>query len=146
MRSQFNSPIIVLGARFLTPYILVFGLYVIFHGHYSPGGGFQGGALLAAAVLLIRVATGQRISRLQLKEFATTPLAVIGVVIYFATGLTAMITGGYFLDYGQLPIPGMEAYWLRYIGILIIEVGVGLAVMAILVMIFDNMIKGEDYA
>lgn len=146
MRSQFNSPIIVLGSRFLAPYILVFGLYVIFHGHYSPGGGFQGGALLAAAILLIRVASGGRISRLQLREFATTPLAVIGVVIYFATGLTAMITGGYFLDYGQLPIPGMEPYWLRYIGILIIEVGVGLAVMAILVMIFDNMLKGEDYA
>lgn len=146
MRSQFNSPIIVLGARFLTPYILVFGLYVIFHGHYSPGGGFQGGTLLAAAVLLIRVATGSRVARLQLREFATTPLAVIGVVIYFATGFTAMITGGYFLDYGQLPIPGMEPYWLRYTGILIIEVGVGLAVMAILVMIFDNMVKGEDYA
>lgn len=146
MRSQFNSPIIVFGARFLTPYIMVFGLYVIFHGHYSPGGGFQGGALLAAAILLIRVATGRRVSRLQIREFATTPLAVIGVIIYFATGFAAMITGGYFLDYGQLPIPGMEPMWLRYTGILIIEVGVGLAVMAILVMIFDNMVKGEDYA
>lgn len=145
MRSQFNSPIIVLGARFLTPYIMVFGLYVIFHGHYSPGGGFQGGALLAAAILLIRVATGRRVSRLQLKEYLTTPLAAIGVVIYFATGLFAMITGGYFLDYGQLPIPGMEPVWLRYTGILIIEVGIGLSVMAILVMIFDNMVKGEDY-
>lgn len=124
---------------------MVFGLYVIFHGHYSPGGGFQGGALLAAAFLLIRVATGKQISRLQLKEFATTPLAVIGVVIYFATGLAAMITGGYFLDYGQLPIPGMEPYYLRYTGILIIEVGVGLAVTAILIMIFDNMVRGEDY-
>ena len=145
MRSQFNSPIIVLGSRFLSPYIMIFGLYVIFHGHYSPGGGFQGGALLAAAVLLIRVATGRRVSRLQIKELATTPLAVIGVIIYFVTGLTAMITGGYFLDYGQLPIPGMEPVWLRYTGILIIEVGIGLAVMAILVMIFDNMVKGEDY-
>lgn len=145
MRSQFNSPIIVLGSRFLAPYIMVFGLYVIFHGHYSPGGGFQGGALLAAAVLLIRVATGRRVSRLQLREFATTPLAVIGVIIYFATGFAAMISGGYFLDYGQLPIPGMEPMWLRYTGILIIEVGIGLAVAAILVMIFDNMVKGEDY-
>lgn len=146
MRSQFDSPIIVLGSRLLTPYIMVFGLYVIFHGHYSPGGGFQGGTLLAAAVLLIRVATGRRVSRLQIQEFATTPLAVIGVIIYFATGFAVLITGGYFLDYGQLPIPGMDPAWLRYTGILIIEVGIGLAVMAILVMIFDNMVKGEDYA
>ena len=145
MRTQFKSPIILHGSRFLSPYIMVFGLYVIFHGHYSPGGGFQGGTLLAASVLLIRVATGQRISRFQIREYATTPLAVMGVLIYFATGLAAMIGGGYFLDYGQLPIPGMDPVWLRYTGILIIEVGIGIAVMAILVMIFDNMVRGEDY-
>lgn len=124
---------------------MVFGWYVIFFGHYSPGGGFQGGALLAASILLMRVASGRRISRLQIREFATTPLAVVGVVIYFATGLTAMAMGGYFLDYGQLPIPGLEPDMLRYYGILIIEVGIGLAVMAILIMIYDNMVKGEDY-
>lgn len=145
MRDQFHSPIVLLGARLLSPYIMVFGWYVIFHGHYSPGGGFQGGALLAASLLLIRVAGGSKLAELQIQEFATTPLAVIGVVIYFATGLAAMVMGGYFLDYAQLPIPGMEADWLRYTGILIIEVGIGLAVMAILVMIYDNMARGEDY-
>jgi len=124
---------------------MVFGWYVIFHGHYSPGGGFQGGALLAASILLIRVSGGRMVSRKQLQEYLNTPLAIIGVLIYFLTGLVAMISGGYFLDYGQLPIPGMEPYWLRYTGILIIEVGIGLTVMAILVMIYDNMVKGEDY-
>jgi multicomponent Na+:H+ antiporter subunit B len=146
MRNQFESPIVLLGARLLSPYIMVFGWYVIFHGHYSPGGGFQGGALLAASILLIRVAGGKRIARLQIQEFATTPLAVLGVVIYFATGLTAMAMGGYFLDYSELPIPGLEPAWIRYYGILIIEVGIGLAVMAILIMIYDNLVRGEDYA
>lgn len=145
MKRQFKSPIVLLGSRLLTPYIMVFGWYVIIHGHYSPGGGFQGGALLAASVLLIRVAGGRQIAKLQIQEFATTPLAVIGVVIYFFTGLAAMFTGGYFLDYGQLPIPGMDPAYLRYTGILIIEIGVGLAVMAILVMIYDNLVRGEDY-
>jgi multicomponent Na+:H+ antiporter subunit B len=124
---------------------MVFGWYVIIHGHYSPGGGFQGGALLAASILLIRVAGGKQIAKLQIQEFATTPLAIIGVLIYFLTGLVAMIAGGYFLDYGQLPIPGMDPAYLRYTGILIIEVGIGLAVMAILVMIYDNLVRGEDY-
>ncbi|TVR31415.1 MAG: sodium:proton antiporter [Balneolaceae bacterium] len=146
MRRQFDSPIVILGSRLLSPYIMVFGWYVIFHGHYSPGGGFQGGALLAASILLIRVAGGRRISRLQIQEFATTPLAVIGVVIYFATGLVSMAMGGYFLDYEMLPIPGLDPAWLRYYGILIIEIGIGLAVMAILIMIYDNMVRGEDYA
>ena len=125
---------------------MLFGLYVIFFGHYSPGGGFQGGTLLAASVLLIRLAGGRRVSRLQIQEFATTPLAVFGVIIYFSTGLVAMILGGYFLDYEMLPFTGMEPAMVRYWGILIIEVGIGLAVMAILVMIYDNMVKGEDYA
>ena len=144
MKKPFNSPITLLGARLLSPYIMVFGWYVIFHGHYSPGGGFQGGALLAASVLLVRVAGGTDIARLQLAEKVNIPLAAVGVFIYFATGLVAMITGGYFLDYGQMPIPGMDPEWLRYTGILIIEVGIGLAVMAILIMIYDNMVTEED--
>ena len=45
-----------------------------------------------------------------------------------------------------LPIPGLEPAWLRNTGILIIEVGIGVAVMAILIMIYDNMVRGEDYA
>ncbi|WP_069130796.1 MnhB domain-containing protein [Rhodohalobacter halophilus] len=146
MRHQDESPIVLLGSRLLTPYIMLFGWYVIFFGHYSPGGGFQGGTLLAASVLLIRISGGRRVSRLQIQEFATTPLAVIGVIIYFATGLVAMLMGGYFLDYELLPFTGMEPAMVRYWGILIIEVGIGLAVMAILVMIYDNMVKGEDYA
>jgi multicomponent Na+:H+ antiporter subunit B len=146
MRSQFHSPIVILGTRLLSPYIMLFGLYVIFHGHYSPGGGFQGGTLLAASILLIRLAGGENIARLQVPEFSTTPLAVIGVVIYFATGFTAMMMGGFFLDYEFLPIPGLDPAMLRNTGILIIEVGIGVAVMAILIMIYDNMVRGEDYA
>lgn len=129
----------------LSPYIMLFGLYVIFHGHYSPGGGFQGGTLLAASLLLIRISSGRRISRIQFRDYLTTPLAVIGVLIYFGTGLIAVFAGGYFLDYGQLPIPGLHGAELRYWGILIVELGIGLAVMAVLVSIFDNMVKGEDY-
>jgi multicomponent Na+:H+ antiporter subunit B len=124
---------------------MLFGLYVIFHGHYSPGGGFQGGTLLAASLLLIRISSGRRISRIQFRDYLTTPLAVIGVFIYFGTGLIAILAGGYFLDYGQLPLPGLDGADLRYWGILIIEFGIGLAVMAVLVSIFDNMVKGEDY-
>ncbi|MEX0769708.1 MAG: MnhB domain-containing protein [Balneolaceae bacterium] len=147
MRTQFESPIVLLGSRLLSPYIMMFGLYVIFHGHYSPGGGFQGGTLLAASVILIRLSGGRLISRLHLRQQFTSRLAVLGVFIYFATGVTAMIAGSYFLDYEALPFPGLslDPSYLRFYGILIIEIGVGLAVMAILVMIYDNMVQGEDY-
>ncbi len=146
MTNKEHSPIILLGARFLSPYIMMFGLYVIFHGHYSPGGGFQGGTLLAASLLLIRIAGGTEIAKLQFKDYLATPYAALGVLIYFGTGLLALIMGGYFLDYEQLPIPGLEAADLRYWGILIIELGIGITVMTVLVLIYDNMVKGEDYA
>lgn len=144
MKSGSDSPIIVLGARLLSPFIMLFGLYVIFHGHYSPGGGFQGGALLAASVLLIRVAAGSQVSSILLKETFTTPLSVIGVILYFGTGLTAFLMGSEFLDYGALPIPGLSPEYLRYTGILIIEIGIGLAVMMALVLIYDKMATGEE--
>lgn len=146
MTNREHSPIILLGSRFLSPYIMVFGFYVIFHGHYSPGGGFQGGTLLAASLLLIRIAGGTEIANLQFKDYLATPYAALGVLIYFGTGLVALIMGGYFLDYEQLPIPGLEAPDLRYWGILIIELGIGITVMTVLVLIYDNMVKGEDYA
>lgn len=145
MKKKVASPIVLLGSRLLSPYIMLFGLYVIFHGHYSPGGGFQGGTLLAASLLLIRISSGRRISRIQFREYLTTPLAVIGIIIYMGTGLIAILAGGFFLDYEMLPIPGLDAADLRYWGILIIEVGIGLAVMAVLVSLFDNMMRGEDY-
>lgn len=146
MTNRSPSPIVLLGTRFLSPYIMVFGFYVIFHGHYSPGGGFQGGTLLAAALLLIRIASGNKLAQLQFKDYLARPLAAFGVFIYFGTGLLALLMGGYFLDYGELPIPGLEPAYLRYWGILIIEIGVGLTVMTVLTLIYDNMVKGEDYA
>lgn len=146
MNRSFESPIVLLGSRLLSPYIMLFGIYVIFHGHYSPGGGFQGGALLAASVILMRLSAGSELSSLQIPEFMTTPLAAIGVIVYFGTGVVAMLMGSYFLDYGALPFPGdLTPDMLRYYGILVIEVGIGLAVMAILVMIYDHMVHGEDY-
>jgi multicomponent Na+:H+ antiporter subunit B len=53
MKAPTESPIIHLASRGIAPVILIIGLYVFFHGHYSPGGGFQGGVLMAAAILLL---------------------------------------------------------------------------------------------
>lgn len=143
MRSESESPIILLGSRLLSPYIMLLGLYVIFHGHYSPGGGFQGGALLASSILLVRLSGGATTDALQVKELITEPMASLGVLIYFGTGFAAILAGGYFLNYEMLPF-GMDPAYLRNTGILIIEIGIGLAVMAVLIMIFDNMVRGEE--
>ena len=137
-----NNPIILLVSRVVSPFIMLFALYVIFHGHYSPGGGFQGGTLLAAALLLMRLAAGSEISQLQFKRILGTPLGSIGVLIYFGTGFWSMISGGEFSNYRFLPFAGFTAAELRSLGILFVEIGVGLAVMAILVAIYDDLLEG----
>ncbi|MDO8722012.1 MAG: MnhB domain-containing protein [Syntrophales bacterium] len=140
-----NNPIILLVSRVVSPFIMLFALYVIFHGHYSPGGGFQGGTLLAAAVLLMRLAAGSEIAQLQFKRILGTPLGSAGVLIYFGTGFAAMLSGGEFLNYRFLPLAGFTAAELRSLGILLVEIGVGLAVMAILVAIYDDLLEGYPH-
>src|SRR5690625_5101046 len=144
MRDRIDSPIVLLGCRLLRLYIMLFGFYVVIHGHFSPVGGFQGGALLGASFLLMHVAGGDELVRIELKVHHGKLLAMLDVAIYLGTGLLSILLGGNFLDYSFLPIPGMDTEWLRYTGILIIEVGIGLAVMATFIMIYDNMARGEE--
>jgi len=142
MRKHKYNQIVVSVSGAVSPFIMLFGLYVIFHGHYSPGGGFQGGTMLAAGVLLIRLAAGFDIAQLQFKRILGTPLGSIGVLVYFGTGFLAMVSGGEFLNYRFLPFAGFTEEGLRSLGILMVEIGVGLAVMAILVGIYDDLLEG----
>lgn len=145
MRRYKPNPILIAVGSAISPFIMLFGLYVIFHGHYSPGGGFQGGTLLAASLLLIRLTSGFEIAQLQFKRVLGTPLGSIGVLIYFGTGLLAMVSGGEFLNYAFLPFAGFTGAGLRSLGILMVEIGVGLAVMAILVAIYDDLLEGYPH-
>lgn len=142
MKTYNRNLIVQLISQGLSPFIMLFGLYVIFHGHYSPGGGFQGGTLLAASIILTRLSSGYRVSQLQFRQEWGTPVGSIGVLIYFATGFLAILTGGNFLDYHHLPWAGDPSH-LRSTGILMVEIGVGLAVMAILVAIYDDLLEGR---
>ncbi len=145
MTRKDNNPIVSLVAVTVSPFIMLFALYVIFHGHYSPGGGFQGGTMLAAAVLLIRLSAGREVSQMLFKRKWGTPLGSVGVLIYWGTGFVAMLWGGNYLDYGWLPLPVSPAM-ARHYGILSIEIGVALAVMGILVAIYDDILEGDMHA
>jgi len=145
MRTHRPNPIVSLVSRVVSPFIMMFALYVIFHGHYSPGGGFQGGTLIAAALILIRLAEGNETAQLQFPRAWATPLGSLGVLIYFGTGLAAVFMGGRFLDYSVLHL-AHHATMSRSYGILLVEIGVGLAVTAILVSIFDNLLEGKPDA
>lgn len=142
MKSNEDDPITTLISSIVAPFIMLFGMYIIAHGHYSPGGGFQGGTMLAASVILLRLVLGSEIGQLQFNSTWGTPLGSLGVLIYFGTGLAAVFFGGTFLNYHFLPI-AQEASMKRSFGILFVEIGVGLAVMAILIAIYDDLL-GEE--
>ncbi|MBE9571771.1 MAG: Na(+)/H(+) antiporter subunit B [Proteobacteria bacterium] len=124
-------------SRLLVPFMVIYALYVIMHGHHSPGGGFQGGVILAAGFVLLVVSHGLEQTRKRLSEKAAGVLSSIGVFIYAGIGALCLILGGNYLDYGKLskllPVVPAEA---RSLGILGVEIGVALAVMAVMFTIF----------
>lgn len=126
--------------RMIIPFIQVFALYVIAHGHHSPGGGFQGGVILGASVVLYAIGFNLRSATRQLGERLTIVLCALGVLIYAGTGLLCMAFGGNFLDYSALaPLFGSDAAMAHSHGILVVEIGVGIAVMATMVLLYYNL-------
>lgn len=119
--------------RLLIPFILLFGFYVQFHGEYSPGGGFQAGALIAAAIILFALLEGEQSALTAISQNFLTALIASGAMIYGLVGLFGLFLGGNFLDYSVLssdPIAGQQ------LGILLIEAGVGITVTGVLLSIF----------
>ena len=140
MITRYENIVVNIICRAMAPFILLFALYVIVHGHYSPGGGFQGGAILAASVMLLRLSLGKERTSKRFPPKLAPILGAIGLLIYAGTGLATLIWGGMYLDYAYLPIPEVSGASLRYLGILIVEIGIGLAVFGILLSIFDNLV------
>lgn len=146
MRAPSQSPIVAVACRLIAPLIQIVALYVLFHGHYSPGGGFQGGVLLAASFILIRLALGLDAGQLQFSTRAGVVLGGLGVLVYAGVGATVLLLGGNYLDYAHLPLPGFEPAAARSLGILLVEVGVMLAVSAVITVIYDDLIASAGDA
>jgi multicomponent Na+:H+ antiporter subunit B len=124
----------------------LFAVYVLLHGHYSPGGGFVAGVLFAASMILPRLTLGQREGRLTLRPRGAAVMAVIGIIIFAGIGVIPMFVNAPMLDYAVLPIAAETAY-RRSLGILLIEVGVTLAVAGAMLSIFyalSGPVGGEE--
>jgi multicomponent Na+:H+ antiporter subunit B len=119
--------------RLMIPFIVLFGLYVQFHGDYGPGGGFQAGALVAAAIILYALLEGEGPALTVIPLSAITAMMAGGAILYTLVGLAGILMGGNFLDYSVLlsdPIAG------QHLGILLIELGVGVTVFGCMLSIF----------
>lgn len=126
--------------RMIIPFIQVFALYVIAHGHHSPGGGFQGGVIMGASFVLLAIGFDLRSAIKQIREKVTVFLCVLGVFIYVGTGILCIFLGSDFLNYAALQaIFDTDPAMSRSYGILIVEIGVGITVMATMIILYYNL-------
>lgn len=142
MKRSFGSPVLDVVSRLLMPFLVVFAVYVILHGHESPGGGFQGGVLLAGAVILVRLVRGRE-TDWGLQRRGALFLAAFGVFLYAAVGFAALLFNGNFLDYSALPFPAEWGHH-RALGTLIVEIAVACGVMGVMLSIFDCLLDQEE--
>ena len=132
--------IVKTGSRLIVPFSQLFALYVIAHGHHSPGGGFQGGVILGASIILFAISNNLRSSLARIGEKLVVLLCGLGVFIYAGTGAISFIFGSNYLDYGALSyILGVDLVTARSHGILMVEIGVGISVMAVMVLLYYNL-------
>ena len=120
-------------AKLLIPLIMLFALYVQFHGDYGPGGGFQAGVIFAAGIILYALIFGLEAARRSFPPRVLEALVAAGVLIYGGTGVATMLMGANFLDYNAL---AHEPEHGQHYGILLVELGVGITVTAVMVTLF----------
>lgn len=124
--------------KLVLPFILLFALYVHFHGDYGPGGGFQAGVIAAAMVILYALIFGIKAAKLVAPRELVERMVPLGVLLYAATGLPALFLGQSYLDYDALGHDPIHAHeW----GILIVETGVLITVSSSMLAIFYAFVE-----
>lgn len=129
--------------KMLIPFILLFAFYVQFHGDFGPGGGFQAGVIFASAIFLYTMLFGMNTARRVINQSFIQMLAASGVLLYGSVGVVSLLNGKKFFDYSALssdPVAG------QHLGILLIELGVGITVASVMVMvmIFFNFAERRE--
>ena len=120
-------------AKFVIPLIILFALYVQFHGDFGPGGGFQAGVIFSAAIILYSLVFGLDAAEKVIPERWLHKLAALGVVIYAGVGIVSMLVGGNYLDYTPL---GSNQVAGQHLGILLVELGVGITVASVMLILY----------
>jgi multicomponent Na+:H+ antiporter subunit B len=127
---------------------MIYGVYVLFHGELSLGGGFQAGALVACAYLLDRIMPSFVTRIGEVREEKMLIVAGLGVFVYAFTGILPMFFGGNFLEYSKLPFAAFVEHGeagLHTTGILMIEIGVSICVAAVIMTILEVVLERTDF-
>jgi multicomponent Na+:H+ antiporter subunit B len=143
MTGAYPSEVVRVVCALLSPFIAVYGVYIIVHGHYGPGGGFAGGVFVAMAAILPRLTLHERQSYRLIPTVAGPLLGGIGMLVFLTAGTVPLLLGSPFLDYAAVEVAGVAASRVRYLGIMVVEIAVGMAVAGALLLIFD-VLTGKE--
>ncbi len=132
-----DMAVLSLVARFIIPFIIVFAFYIQFHGDYGPGGGFQAGLIMASAFILFCLVFGLREMAGIISFSLLQTISALGLLLYAGVGVATLCLGGNFLDYDVLQNSPIEG---QHLGIFLVELGVGLTVFSVTLMIFLTFI------
>jgi multicomponent Na+:H+ antiporter subunit B len=124
----------------IEPVILIYAMYVLFHGEISLGGGFQAGALIGMTYLLDIMVVGRKRPIFNLPKDKSAALAGIGPFIYALTGFISIIGGGLYLEYNKMPLPVHQAE-LHSLGITAVEIGVTIGVAGTIITILNALME-----
>ena len=138
-----KTSILRVVSKLLIPPIMLFALYVQFHGDFGPGGGFQAGVIFASAFILYALIFGVDNARKVAPAWLTRLMLASGILLFAGVGVITMILGGDFLDYSMLSKDVLAG---QHLGINLIEFGVGMTVagaMITIFLIFDGRLRTE---
>lgn len=127
-------------SKLLLPMILLFALYVQWHGDFGPGGGFQAGVIFASGFILYALIFDVDLARAVVAPNVSRFFLALGVLLYGGVGVAGVLLGGNYLDYSVLahvPTHG------QHLGILLVELGVGITVAAAMITIFFTFASQE---
>lgn len=130
---MFEHRVLRIVGKFLIPFIMLFALYVQFHGDFGPGGGFQAGVIFASAFVIHTLLFGVESTLRIVPERALRIVAASGVLLYAGVGVASLLLGANYLDYdvlGSSPIGG------QHLGIILVELGVLLTVASTMMLMF----------
>jgi multicomponent Na+:H+ antiporter subunit B len=131
-------------AKLLMPFMLLFAVYVQFHGDFGPGGGFQAGVIAAAAIVFYAIIFGLPAGQRLAPDWVVEKMLAAGVLLYTGVGLAGVALGGNYLDYFVLhadPVQGQHR------GIFWVEAGVALTVAGVMLKLFYMFAgRGRDGA
>lgn len=132
-------------SRLIVPFIQLYGVFIIIHGHLSPGGGFAGGAILGAAFILYTLAFGLEKGTKKMPHKISSKIEAGGITWYILMGLIGVLAGNYFLTNREAGfLMGSTGNIISAGFIPIITLGIGFKVGSTLITLFHSLIE-EDH-